>query len=166
MTVDRKALNILLAALDIERRELAELMGYEPKYLVNVLNGFTSASPSFRTAFGDALAKLLLGPHKSKRCVLPAKPLAELLRRTADARDKGVVAEVAQRERRHRYRGRVGDRGDRHRPSERSRVAGCTNRARRRTDPHGADRRRWPPPHFQVRRSIARQQRRAPSWYR
>ena len=39
MSADRKALNIMLAALDLEQRELSALMGYEPAYVANVCNG-------------------------------------------------------------------------------------------------------------------------------
>ena len=42
--VDRRSINVLLATLDIEQRELAARMGYRPSYVVNVLTGFSSTS--------------------------------------------------------------------------------------------------------------------------
>jgi hypothetical protein len=41
--LDRRAMKILLAALDLEKQELAEHVGYDKGYVVNVLNGFTKA---------------------------------------------------------------------------------------------------------------------------
>ena len=78
MTVDRRTLNVLLAALDIEQRELADRMGYDKTYVVNIFNGFTQTSNAFKQAFGDALGDLLLGgTRRAKR--LPAAPLVEFL---------------------------------------------------------------------------------------
>ena len=84
MSVDRKALNVLLAVLDIEQQQLADMMGYQRGYIANILNGFTKASPAFRTAFGAAVTHLIFGPEKSGGNRLPAKPLAELLERRAE----------------------------------------------------------------------------------
>jgi PAS domain-containing protein len=84
MTPDRKTLNVLLAALALEQRELAERMGYDPGYLVNVTNGFTTASPSFRRAFGETIAALIFGPwHPTMRQSYPPEPLVELVKRRA-----------------------------------------------------------------------------------
>ena len=83
MAVDRKALNILLAALDIEQRELADRMGYDKAYVVNVLNGFSPPSDGFKAAFGDAIADLLLGESRTEANRLPARPLIDFLERRA-----------------------------------------------------------------------------------
>jgi hypothetical protein len=81
--VDRKAVNVLLAVLGIEQRELAELMGYRDGYVANVLNGCTKASVAFREAFGVAIAELVLGPAGHRLHSLPATPLADLLTKRA-----------------------------------------------------------------------------------
>ena len=86
--VDRRALNVLLAVLDVDRRDLAERMGYERKYVVNVLNGFTPASPSFRRAFGDAITELLLGTREPRRSQLPAEPLVEFVRKRSETAER------------------------------------------------------------------------------
>jgi cyanate lyase len=83
MAVDRRALNVLLAALGIEQRELAERMGYREGYVANVLNGCTKASASFREAFGAAVAELLLGSVEHATMTLAATPLVELIRNRA-----------------------------------------------------------------------------------
>ena len=44
MTPDRRTLNVLLAALELEQNQLADLMGYEPGYVANVFNGNVPAS--------------------------------------------------------------------------------------------------------------------------
>lgn len=86
MSVDHRTIKVLLAALDIEQRELAGVMGYRPAYLANVLNGHTPASASFRQAFGEALAELLLGEPDPAPDRYPAHPLRALVqRRAADA---------------------------------------------------------------------------------
>ena len=81
--VDRRAVDVILAVLGIEQRELAELMGYRDGYVANVMNGCTSASPAFRQAFGDALAELVLGPVGHPLLTLPAAPLVDLLKKRA-----------------------------------------------------------------------------------
>ena len=80
---DRKALNILLAALDIEQRELAERMGYDKGYVVNIFNGFTAPSDGFKKTFGEVVADLVLGSSRTDVSRLPAQPLIEYLRRRA-----------------------------------------------------------------------------------
>lgn len=87
MSVDRRSINVLLAALDIEQRQLAELMGYRPAYVTNVLNGQTPVSAAFRQAFGDAVAELLLGQPDPAPDRYPAQPLRDLVRRRAAAAD-------------------------------------------------------------------------------
>lgn len=88
-TVDRTAVNVILAVLSLEQRELAELMGYRDGYVANVLNGCTKASLNFREAFGRALAELVLGPAGHPLQTLPAGPLVELLKaRAAQAPSK------------------------------------------------------------------------------
>src|SRR5688572_3804626 len=83
MAVDRKTLNILLAALDLEQRELADRMGYDKSYLVNVLNGFSPPSDGFKAAFGEAIADLLLGDSRTEANRLPAQPLIDYLSKRA-----------------------------------------------------------------------------------
>ena len=67
--------------LDIEQRELAERMGYDPRYVVNVLNGFTQPSHAFKDAFGAAVADLLLGQTRREARCYPAAPLVEMMRK-------------------------------------------------------------------------------------
>ena len=81
--VDRRAVDVILAVLGIEQRELAELMGYRHGYVANVMNDCTKASPAFRQAFGDALAELVLGPVGHPLLTLPAAPLVDLLKKRA-----------------------------------------------------------------------------------
>lgn len=83
MSVDRKALNILLAAFDIEQRELADRMGYDKGYVVNVFNGFTAPSEAFKDSFGEVVADLLLGSSRTECNRLPAAPLVEFLEQRA-----------------------------------------------------------------------------------
>jgi hypothetical protein len=83
VSVDRRAINVLLAALDIEQRELAQMMGYDPRYVVNVVNGFTLPSEAFKDAFGKALADLLLGQTRREAKAYPAGPLVALMRKRA-----------------------------------------------------------------------------------
>ena len=83
MSIDRKSINVLLAALDIEQRELAARMGYDKGYVVNVFNGFTPPSNAFRQAFGEVVADLVIGSSRTELSRLPAKPLVEFLDRRA-----------------------------------------------------------------------------------
>ena len=86
MSPDRGSINVLLAALDLDQRDLAERMGYRPGYVANVFNGCTPASDAFRTAFGELLSDLLLGPSRQRGDSYPADPLRDLIeRRAADA---------------------------------------------------------------------------------
>lgn len=84
MTVDRRALDVLLAVLQIEQRELAQRMGYDAAYTANVLNGFTQLSRPFRRAFGEAVGDLILGDDLGAD-VYPAGPLVELIEQRAAA---------------------------------------------------------------------------------
>ena len=84
MSADRKAINVLLAALDLEQRELAERMGYDKGYVVNVFNGFTPPSDGFKKAFGEVVADLVLGTSRTDASRLPAAPLIEYLRKRAN----------------------------------------------------------------------------------
>lgn len=78
--VDRKSINVLLAALGIEQHELAEMMGYDKGYVSNVFNGFTEARPAFRRAFGETIGSLILGTFAPvSRETYPAGPLMELI---------------------------------------------------------------------------------------
>ena len=90
MTADRTALNVMLAVLDIEQREIAARMGYDASYVTNVFNGFTPPSEAFKHAFGEALADLLLGTSRTTSTRLPAAPLIEYL--DARARQSGCRA--------------------------------------------------------------------------
>lgn len=88
MNGDRRALKVLLAALDIDYAEIGQRMGYERGYVCNVLGGATPPSDAFKTAFGALVAELLLGcPHRDRQ--YPAEPLRQLVaRRAADAPSK------------------------------------------------------------------------------
>jgi hypothetical protein len=80
---DRRSINVLLAALDVDQRDLAERMGYRPGYVANVFNGCTSPSDAFRTAFGQLLSDLLLGPSRVSGDSYSAHPLRDLIERRA-----------------------------------------------------------------------------------
>ena len=84
MTVDRKAIDVILAVVGIEQRELADLMGYKEGYVANVMNGSAKASRAFKEAFGNAIAELVLGPSGHPLQILPAAPLKELIRKRAE----------------------------------------------------------------------------------
>ncbi|MDP9069307.1 MAG: hypothetical protein M3N53_13315 [Actinomycetota bacterium] len=88
--VDRKTIKIMLACLELEVGELADRIGYDQGYVVNVLNGFTKASPGFRRALGDTLASLMLGPHAdSVNETYSPEPLVRLIEsRAAQAPSK------------------------------------------------------------------------------
>ena len=88
--IDRKTINILLAALDIEQHELSEMMGYDKGYVSNVFNGCTEARPAFRRAFGETIGSLILGTYEPlSRESYPAAPLVELIAaRAAQAASK------------------------------------------------------------------------------
>lgn len=84
MTTNRTALNVMLAALELEQREVAQLMGYDERYVSNVFNGFTSPSAAFKSEFGRVLADLLLGEtNGGKSRGLPAKPFTDYIERRA-----------------------------------------------------------------------------------
>lgn len=104
---DRRTLNILLAALDLEQRELADLMGYEPGYVANAFNGHTEARPAFRRAFGETIGSLILGTYQPATAErYPAAPLLKLITtRAAGAscrrdfyRDLGVNESIHKRD--------------------------------------------------------------------
>lgn len=81
---DRKTINILLAALEIEQNHLAELMGYDQGYVSNVFNGFTEARPAFRRAFGETIGTLILGSFEPLSAeTYPAEPLTSLVGKRA-----------------------------------------------------------------------------------
>lgn len=83
MSVDRRALKILLAALEMEQRDLASDMGYDVTYVANVVNGFTEPSDAFKRAFGDVVADVLLGPARLRHVSYPAEPLRRLIAQRA-----------------------------------------------------------------------------------
>jgi hypothetical protein len=83
MSVDRRTIKILLASLELEPHQLAELMGYKRGYVINVLNGHAPVSSEFRIAFGDTLAQLLLGEPCPKAGLYPPGPLVELMQKRA-----------------------------------------------------------------------------------
>jgi hypothetical protein len=104
--VDVKTFRVMLACLELEVNELAESMGYEPRYVSNVVNGFTKASPAFRRAFGETLGTLVFGNYEPRGAErYPAEPLLALIRqRAAEAprkrdfyRDIGVSGEALRR---------------------------------------------------------------------
>ena len=83
-TPDRRTVAILLAALELEQNQLAELMGYERGYVSNVFNGFTVARPAFRRAFGETIASLILGNFQPATAeTYPAEPLLSLIEKRA-----------------------------------------------------------------------------------
>lgn len=81
--VDRRAVNVILALCDIELRDFAEQLGYEPGYVSNLLTGQTRPSPAFCRAFGDTVAELVFGERCSNGRMVPAAPLVELVERRA-----------------------------------------------------------------------------------
>ena len=85
MEPDRKTIKVLLACLELEIRELADHMGYDEGYVVNVLNGFTEARPGFRRAFGETIGSLVLGTYEPETAErYPAQPLVDYVMRRAD----------------------------------------------------------------------------------
>lgn len=83
MTVDRRTINVLLAAIEIEQRELAERMGYDKGCVVNVLNDFTPPSDGFKKVFGEVIADLVLGSSRTDVSRLPAQPMIDYLNKRA-----------------------------------------------------------------------------------
>ncbi len=84
--VDRKTIKVLLACLELEVKDLADHIGYDKGYVVNVLNGFTKASTRFRRAFGDTVATLLLGTNEDDvKETYPSEPLIRLIEARAAA---------------------------------------------------------------------------------
>ena len=83
MTVARRSINVLLAALEIEQRELADRMGYDKGYVVNIFNGFTPPSDGFKKAFGEVIADLVLGSSRTDVSRLPAQPMIDYLSKRA-----------------------------------------------------------------------------------
>ncbi|MFN2588774.1 MAG: hypothetical protein ABR613_11755 [Actinomycetota bacterium] len=81
--IDRRAIKVILALCDMNRDEFAERLGYERRYVNNVLCGVTRPSPAFCRAFGDTVAGLVFGEGFSCGRMLPAAPLLELVRRRA-----------------------------------------------------------------------------------
>jgi hypothetical protein len=90
MAIDRKTIKILLVSLDLEVAELAQHMGYDDGYVVNVLNGITDASPGFRRAFGETIGALILGGYERdvSESYPPAPLVAFIEKRAAEARSK------------------------------------------------------------------------------
>ena len=83
--MDRRALNVLLAALELDQGALAQHMGYRAGYVTNVLNGCTPPSDPFRDAFGRVLADLMPGESPSAERMYPAAPLRKLIEKHAAA---------------------------------------------------------------------------------
>ncbi len=81
--IDRRALGVILGLCDMERKDLADRLGYDRRYVNNVLCGSTRPSPAFCRAFGDAVAQLVFGDRFRCGRMLPATPLLELVRRRA-----------------------------------------------------------------------------------
>ncbi|MGH2819324.1 MAG: hypothetical protein ACRDJ5_01580 [Actinomycetota bacterium] len=82
-TIDRRAINVLLAALDVEQRDVAARMGYQPGYVANVFNGCSPSSDAFKKAFGEVVAELVLGNSNKAARSYPAGPLRALIERRA-----------------------------------------------------------------------------------
>ena len=81
--IDRRAARVILALCDMELGDFAECLGYERKYVSNVLTGQTRPSPAFCRAFGDTVAQLVFGEQCSGDRMLPVAPLLELVQRRA-----------------------------------------------------------------------------------
>jgi hypothetical protein len=81
--IDRRAVKVILALCDTDRKDLADHLGYERRYVNNVLCGVTRPSPAFCRAFGDTIAELVFGEHSRNGRMLPTAPLLELVRRRA-----------------------------------------------------------------------------------
>ncbi|MDQ3876978.1 MAG: helix-turn-helix domain-containing protein [Actinomycetota bacterium] len=81
--IDRRAMKAILALCDIDREALANRLGYERRYVNNVLCGSTRPSPAFCRAFGDTIAELVFGDRFRCGRMLPVAPLLELVRRRA-----------------------------------------------------------------------------------
>ena len=104
--VDVKTFRVMLACLELEVNELAERMGYDARYVSNVVNGFTKASPAFRRAFGETIGTLVFGTYEPPSAGrYPAEPLVALIRQRASEaprkrdfyRDIGVSGEALRR---------------------------------------------------------------------
>ena len=81
--IDHRALKTILALCDISRKDFADRLGYERRYVNNVLCGVTRPSPAFCRAFGDTVAELVFGDRFRCGRMLPSAPLLELVRRRA-----------------------------------------------------------------------------------
>lgn len=81
--IDRRAVKVILALCDMEVKDFAECLGYERKYVSNVLTGQTRPSFAFCRAFGDTVAELVFGERCSRGRMLPTAPLLNLVRRRA-----------------------------------------------------------------------------------
>lgn len=81
--VDRRAMKVILALCDMERKDLADCLGYEHRYVNNVLCGVTRPSPAFCRAFGDTVSQLVFGETCGRGRLLPTAPLLDLVRRRA-----------------------------------------------------------------------------------
>lgn len=82
-SIDRRAIKVILALCDMEVKDFAECLGYERKYVSNVLTGQTRPSPAFCRAFGETVAELVFGERCSTGRMLPVAPLLDLVRRRA-----------------------------------------------------------------------------------
>lgn len=81
--IDRRAVRVILALCDMELKDFAECLGYERKYVSNVLTGQTRPSPAFCRAFGDTVGQLVFGERCSGDRMVPVAPLLELVQRRA-----------------------------------------------------------------------------------
>lgn len=89
MSIDRRALKVLLAALGLEQRDLAARMGYDATYVSNIVNGFSKPSEAFKACFGEVVAEALFGCGSKREATYPAAPLKALVaRRAAQAPSK------------------------------------------------------------------------------
>lgn len=81
--IDRRAVKVILALCDMELKDFAGCLGYERRYVSNVLTGQTRPSPAFCKAFGDTVTELVFGEACSTGRMLPAAPLLDLVKRRA-----------------------------------------------------------------------------------
>ena len=81
--VDRRAARVILALTGLDFGEFADALGYNRRYVTNVLGGFNPPSAAFCRAFGDTVAELVFGSRCRAGRLLPAGPLLELVERRA-----------------------------------------------------------------------------------
>lgn len=81
--IDRRAVKVILALCEMELKDFAEHLGYERRYVSNVLTGQTRPSAAFCRAFGDTVSELVFGERCLAGRMLPTGPLLDLIGRRA-----------------------------------------------------------------------------------